>query len=257
MKHLTDSAQERLDKYLNEVRLCLQGAKSVDPDEIQCDITEHIEQELQSATEPISLDEIDQVLTRLGSPRQWAPQDESGWFQKMALRLRTGPDDWRLAYIAFGLFILACISGPGAIILLPLSFYIGRATLSIAGGTDRIGNQKYLIYPAFALVHFIVTAAVLALPFSLLIFAKDIVRSLPRQWTEHGIVDYWHLILFATLALAGSWWLIVGVVLWRRAKKVYYEMPAGLVARIGPFLCVLGGIMVLCSLLFRMVLVAS
>ncbi len=52
MKQLTDTAKERIDKYLNEVSLCLQGAKSVDPDEIQRDITEHIEQELQSSAEP-------------------------------------------------------------------------------------------------------------------------------------------------------------------------------------------------------------
>lgn len=257
MKQFAENAQELLDNYLQDVRRCLQDVKSVDADEIQRDITEHIAQELESAQEPVSADDLDAVLRRLGSPRQWAPQNESGWFRKMALRLRTGPDDWRLAYIAFGLFILTCVSGPGAILFLPLSFYIGRVTLSIAGGPHRIGNQKYLIYPALALVHFIVTAAVLAWPFSLLVFAKDIVRNLPRQWTVYGLVDYWHLILFVTLVLAGAWWLIVGVVLWRRGKKIYYPLPAGLATKIGPFLCVLGAILVLYSLLVRKAFLAS
>lgn len=250
MKKLTDSAQERLDKYLNEVKLCLQGAKSVDPDEIQRDITEHIEQELQSATEPVSLDEIDQVLTRLGSPQQWVPQDELSWFRKMTLRLRTGPDDWRLAYITLGIFVLACISGPGMILLLPLSFYFARVTLKIAGGAEKLGNQKYFILPPLACFYTLFTAAVLALPFCLLALAEGIEHEVRGEWAINN-ERYWLLAWSVTLMVAGAWWLMVGIFNRSRAKKTYYPFPEAFTNRIPPAICIMGATVIVMGLAMK------
>ena len=55
MKNLTDSAQNRLDKYLSEARTSLHTCTSVDADEVQRDIREHIETELAGLSEPVSL----------------------------------------------------------------------------------------------------------------------------------------------------------------------------------------------------------
>ena len=43
MKNLTDSAQNRLDKYLSQARTSLKGCRSVDADEVQRDIRDHID----------------------------------------------------------------------------------------------------------------------------------------------------------------------------------------------------------------------
>ncbi len=249
MKKLTDSAQERLDKYLNEVSLCLKGAKSVDPDEIQRDITEHIEQELQSAAEPVSLDEIDQVLTRLGSPQQWAPQDELSWFRKMTLRFRTGPDDWRLAYITLGVFVLACISGPGMILLIPLSFYFARVTLKIAGGAEKLGNQKYFILPPLACFYVLLTVAGLAFPFCLLVFAEGFKHEIAGPLSIQDERVYWLLAWLITSVVAGAWWLTVGVLVRRRAVKIYYPFGERFTKKILLIICIMGGLLMVAGVI--------
>jgi len=54
MIELTGNAQNSLDKYLHRARAYLKGAKSVDAAEVEQNITEHIENELAGASEPVS-----------------------------------------------------------------------------------------------------------------------------------------------------------------------------------------------------------
>ena len=103
MINLSDSAKKCLDGYLQQVRTYLRGCKTVDADEVERNVIEHIESEFESATAAVSFEELDTVLQRLGSPRQWIPEEELPWWRKTIFRLRTGPEDWRLAYIS-----LAC-----------------------------------------------------------------------------------------------------------------------------------------------------
>ncbi len=93
MKNLTDTAQNRLDKYLRQVRAYLRGSKSVDADEVEQNITDHIENELAGVAEPISPDALNEVLAKLGSPSQWVPEEELSWWRKVILRLRVEPED--------------------------------------------------------------------------------------------------------------------------------------------------------------------
>ena len=51
MIQLSAAAQDRLDRYLQQVRSYLQGCRSVDPDEVQRDVNEHIQRELQGSPE--------------------------------------------------------------------------------------------------------------------------------------------------------------------------------------------------------------
>ena len=62
MKNLTDSAQNRLDSYLNQARASLKTCTSVDADEVERDIKEHIETELEGFSEPVSLKDLEAVL---------------------------------------------------------------------------------------------------------------------------------------------------------------------------------------------------
>jgi hypothetical protein len=70
MIELNDNAKKTLEQYLQRVRAYLHGCKTVDTDEIEQNIMEHIENEF-AATEPISVNELNIVLEKLGSPRQW------------------------------------------------------------------------------------------------------------------------------------------------------------------------------------------
>ena len=148
MKSLTDTAQNRLDKYLNQARASLHTCTGVDADEVESDIRAHIETELEGIDEPVSLNNLEAVLERLGSPTQWVPEEEIAWWRKTILRLRTGPEDWRLAYISFGLLIAGFIILPSFIVLIPASFIVARAVLSETADSSDLKAQKWLIYPS-------------------------------------------------------------------------------------------------------------
>jgi hypothetical protein len=165
MINLTDSAEKRLDKYLQEMRTCLRDCATVDADEVEQNITEHIENELAAAAEPVSLNNLNIVLEKLGSPSQWIPEEELPWWRKAILRLRTGPDDWRLAYISFALLLwflylvrginlegmfglpIMIIDRPAVGLIFWMSFLIARAAVREAAAREELGAQKWLIYP--------------------------------------------------------------------------------------------------------------
>ncbi len=88
---LSKSAKKSLEDYLRQARAYLRGSRSVDANEVEQNITEHIENELEGAAEPVSCDTLDAVLEKLGSPQQWVPEEELPWWRKIILRLRTGP----------------------------------------------------------------------------------------------------------------------------------------------------------------------
>ena len=148
MNNLSDSAKKCLDKYLQQIKSCLRGCKTVDADEVERNVIEHIESEFEGVTAAVSFEELDAVLQRLGRPSQWIPEEELPWWRKMILRLHTGPEDWRLAYISFGLLILGFLILPSFIILIPASFIVSRAALSVAEDHKIADTHKWLIYPS-------------------------------------------------------------------------------------------------------------
>lgn len=85
MINLTDNAKTHLNNYLQQVRTCLKDCSSIDADEVEQNIKEHIEGELQDSSEPISYDALDAVLKRLGSPQQWVP-GATRWFSRLLSR---------------------------------------------------------------------------------------------------------------------------------------------------------------------------
>jgi hypothetical protein len=195
MKELTVNARQCLDNYLEKVRTRLSGAKTLDAAEIERDIIEHIERELEQASEPVERGQVEEVLDRLGAPEQWVPDDELSWWRKIIVRMQSGPDDWRLAYICFGLFVLGLVLLPiGILFLIPLSFYIARSTISLAGGVDKLQAQKILIYPS--LIFFYVMAAIVLSCWPIVICG--------------GLNDnFWWFVI----AGLGLWWVILGAFL--------------------------------------------
>jgi hypothetical protein len=218
MKELTQSAQKRLDKYLSQVRTSLQKYTSVDADEVQRDIREHIETELQGLSEPVSLQHLEAVLDRLGSPGQWVPDEEISWWRKVILRLRTGPEDWRLAYISFGLFLLSflvagevglfailvspilILEGSAQGILLLAGFCVSRALLAVTPDRDKLGGQKWLIYPSLVFIY---------APLALLMFGWPGLLYKVHDSVTESLAD---LAAGLSVAAMGLWWITLGVV---------------------------------------------
>ena len=147
MIEFTPDAQIRLANYLQQVR-ALAGSPDVNPDEIEADIREHVENELRTAPRPIEWTALDAVLTRLGPPSQSGAGEPSllrrtGFLLRERLRgaraslgdrlhaareaVWRRPEDWRLAYLTFGVFVVGMLTFVLFPIFLFVSYFLGRA----------------------------------------------------------------------------------------------------------------------------------
>jgi len=220
MKAFSESAKGHLDKYLQGVRACLKECKSVTTDEVLRDINEHIETELESATEPVGFDEVDGVLKRLGNPQQWVPQEELSWWRRIILRLRKGPEDWRLAYISLGLLVLAALFSVYnketlSLILAITSFIISRAAVTVIGNDKELGGQKWLIYPSLVVVYVFIGFWLLVWPFILLFEIAqgyDHAKIDMFPWNTGNETPYWTLASMFFAGITFLWWLTLALV---------------------------------------------
>jgi hypothetical protein len=249
MINLSDSAKKCLDKYLQQVRTYLRGCKTVDTDEVERNVMEHIESEFESATAAVSFEELDIVLQRLGSPRQWIPEEELPWWRKTIFRLRTGPEDWRLAYISFGLLILGFVILPSFVVLLPASFFVARAALSETADPNELKSQKWLIYPPLVIVYSSVLSCLLAWPALVLpVAAYELernVRSSYPQFTDD--LRYWIMATSFIIAGLGLWWIILaGLFLkWQSFLQVLFKPFAGWFSRKWALILLLIGLVIM------------
>ena len=205
---LSKSARRSLDDYLRQARAYLRGSRTVDADEVEQNITEHIENALEGASEPVSCDELEAVLDKLGNPQQWVPEDELPWWRQFILRLRTGPEDWRLSYISFGLFVAAMVissytSTRVFVALVSASFLASRAAISQTPESKQLKAQKWLLYPPLIVVYGFVLGVLLMLPLFLLI-------PLAEEYETHfsrlqGVLDYWFVAFSVVIAAMGVW----------------------------------------------------
>lgn len=111
MTRFTENAARAYDDYFRKVRACFTSTGAGDPDEIIADLQEHVNQELKDSDGPVSGEEMQAVLDRLGSPQQWVNEEELPWWRRTLMRIRKGPQDWRLAYASLGLLMLGVLLG--------------------------------------------------------------------------------------------------------------------------------------------------
>lgn len=214
MVELSQNARKSLNDYLRQVRTYLRWSKSLDRDEVEQNIAEHIERELEGAPEPVSSSTLDGVLTRLGSPRQWVPPEAMHWWGKLILRLRTDSEDWRLAYVSFAFllvgFILMFLVSPLQVVFFAASFITARAALA-AGGDEDLGAQKWLLYPALLIVSAVIALALLAGP---ALLAGIIGAELSElHWIRRDSNMGTAALAFSSAALVTSlWWMVLGLV---------------------------------------------
>ncbi|MHC4547051.1 MAG: HAAS signaling domain-containing protein [Planctomycetota bacterium] len=245
MINLSDSAKKCLDKYLQQVRAHLRGCKKVDADEVERNVIEHIESEFEAATEAVSFEELDTVLQRLGSPRQWVPEEEIPWWRKTILRLRTG--------ISFGLLILGFVILPSFVVLIPASFIVARAALSETADSSELKSQKWLIYPSLIIVYSFVLFGLLAWPALVLPAAayefEHNVRSSYPQFADD--LHYWIMATSFIVAGLGLWWIILGGMLlkWRRFLPMLFKPFAGWFSRKWALILLLIGLVLMIPLL--------
>lgn len=173
---LTDDARDQLERYLRQVRSALRGHASVDADEVERDLRSHVEAELSGLPEPIDATRLQQVLDRLGTPGTLAPADDLPGWRRPLERLRSGPDDWRLAYLTFALFIIGptlFMAGPFVwpleLLLIVGSALMARASLALlAEHHEPVGARRWLIYPPLVAWYLVILLALFVGPLPLL-----------------------------------------------------------------------------------------
>jgi hypothetical protein len=149
---MTADAQRLYDRYLQTVRWSVRGI--ADAGEIERDVRDHVASALHGEQGPVTSDTLREVLSRLGDPWQWVPLEELPLWRRTLMRFWLGPDDWRLAYLCFGLTILGLILlpvGVGAVLLIG-AYLIARATYEIACDREgSLGPRRWLVYPPLAM----------------------------------------------------------------------------------------------------------
>jgi len=162
MIEFTPEAERRREQYLHQVQVCVGASATADPEEVLREVGEHIERELQEAAQPVSEADLEAVLARLGRPEQWVSEEDLPSWRRMAMRLQTGLEDWRLAYLSLGVLIFGTIlTGPLGILG---SFCLSRAALAVVGDARALGNRKWLIYPSLIIVYILLATAPLLGP---------------------------------------------------------------------------------------------
>jgi hypothetical protein len=146
-------AQQLFDRYLETVRWSVRGV--ADADEVEHDVREHVASALETQEEPVSSHTLRDVLYRLGDPWQWVAPEDLPFWRRIVMRFSLGPEDWRLAYLCFGLTILGILLMPVGIglIFLGAAFLLGRATIALSSDRgDSLGARRWLIYPPLVLI---------------------------------------------------------------------------------------------------------
>ena len=219
---LSENAEKSLHDYLRQARAYLRRSKSVDADEVEQNITEHIENELEGEAEPVSRDVLDAVLKKLGRPQQWVPMEELPWWWRIIFRLRSGPEDWRLAYISLALLVAGILTlpyPPAGIILILAGFLCSRAALSVDTDTEKLKAQKWLLYPSLIIVYFFVLLALLTWPLIFLPLVDEyehtLIESISRFSNE---TDYWFMAITVVVCGLGLWWSILAAIILKPRK---------------------------------------
>ncbi len=241
MIELSASAKKSLDEYLRQVRAYLRWSKTVDSGEVEQNITEHIENELGESRPPVSAEALNAVLSRLGRPWHWVPEEKLPWWRKVIMRLSNGPEDWRLAYISFGLLVgaglLAYISlgllvgtgwmandarpfavMPFAIVFFA-SFVAARAAVASADGEGGLGGRRWLVYPPLIISYAFVAGMAL---YGVTWFGSGLGQSLWRTEgvTDHVVIGKGAFLCIITAIVIGLWWIVLGVVIYLTPETV-------------------------------------
>jgi hypothetical protein len=233
MIDFTPDAKRRFDEYLQRMRVSLRGSRSIEADEVEQNVIEHVEVALAGAPSPVGPERLGTVLEQLGPPEGWLPDDERPFWRKAMDRVMTGPEDWRLAYASLGLMLLAVITLPiGGVMLLLPAFLLSRAYVALMEERgEPLGARKWLVLPPIVLLMVLLSGVALLAPAGAFgaILSEFGLRELGFDFGtryERG------RIFLGVLSMAtGAWWIVLSGVfamLMRPFRALFLPLTSGL-----------------------------
>jgi hypothetical protein len=233
MIDLTPDAKRRFDEYLQRMRVSLRGSRSIEADEVEQNVIEHVELALAGAPLPVGPERLDTVLEQLGPPERWLPEDERPFWRKAMDKVLTGPEDWRLAWASLGLLLLAVITLPiGGVLLLIPAFVLSRAYVALLEERgEPMGARRWLVLPPIVLLLLALCGLALIGPSGAFgailseVGLRDLGFEYENRW-ERG-----RLFLGAMSVATGVWWIVLSGVfamLMRPFRALFLPVTAGL-----------------------------
>lgn len=212
MIEMTPAARERLDHYLQRMRSELRGTRGGVADEVEQSVREHIEIALAQSASPVGASEVIGILDRLGPPEQWLAEEERPMWRRALDQIRSGPEDWRLAWLSIGLVLASILLLPffGFLLLIPATF-VSRAWVELMRDRgEPLDARRWLVYPAIAIVLAFATGALLiGPPLAAIAFALgDGVRQMLDIPTSR--VGEFRFLTGLNGVVFGTWWMIAG-----------------------------------------------
>ena len=198
----SSEARQHLERYLEDMRASMGGADGDGVAEIEQDIRDHIEAELGDRPSPVSAEELDAVLARLGSPAQWG----AGSAATVAAPHPISNEDW-LAYASSALLLV----GFALPILWPVSFLLARWVLArIEQRGETAGARRWLLYPPLAVVSIAIALFILFWPFGA---CAELGMMVARNAGLPTYERFPHFVILAvTFGCLAAYWIIVGVI---------------------------------------------
>jgi hypothetical protein len=261
MIRYTPEALAHLDDYLAEVRSAVAGHASISPDEVETDVRDHVAAALEHAEQPVTARAVADVLERLGPPSDWvADNHRSIWKylvdtlkpvghraveQVKALpgeayqagrglvnRVRGLPHGWRLAYVAFGLFVMGLVAFPLLPAFLIASYFAARADVALARERgETLGARRWLVYPPMVIVSLVLLLALALWPMAIAGPASQI------PWSQRSVVASAVGVSPQVIEPVAAIYLIVGALSawWSVASLIVLRFPKLPAALFPPF----------------------
>jgi hypothetical protein len=149
------------------------------------------------------------------------PADDLPAWRRVLNELRSGPEDWRLAYLTFGLFILSPVLlmwpmfWPMPLFAIVPSVLMARATLSLLAEHDEpVGARRWLILPPLAVLYVPIAAILVGWPIAFTPFTFEPPRNYHRLVATFS-GPFWLIASFLVLGALGAWWMMLGLLLGR------------------------------------------
>lgn len=212
MIEMTPAARERLDNYLQRMHSELRGTRTGVADEVEQSVREHIEIALAESPSPVGANEVIGILDRLGPPEQWLAEEERPMWRRALDHIRSGSEDWRLAYLSFGLVLASIVLLPifGFLLLIPAMF-VSRAWIELMRDRgEPLDARRWLVYPAIAIVLAFATGLLLIGPplaAMALALGDDVRQMLDIPTNRAGELQF---LAGLNGVVFGSWWVIAG-----------------------------------------------